>query len=615
MTTDPKPTKESIKQLLTNRRSLYSQKTTEQEKDNRYYEGTDALGIDPGSGYHEVRTGTARAIIEVPAHRLLGIPHDESKPRKAAKAFIEANTKRKLFIDGFIDYLMQQSPNPIKTCFKKQLLRGEGYYFVLLDESRWEKEPERKEGEGEDDFEKRHERWELDCIDNFPIEFKSPDAMNIYPSQDHVRGVPRDVIIEYPRTVGEVKAKYPKWSNPKKRTGSTVQWVEYWSKDYRAYWADWEPVLVSEYFEDGILPNTWGFVPSVHIFGGFGIEDPDGKPEILARSLLYAYRSRITALQRAVSFQDSDVALHSHRTGVVKHPQGGAEAEAEARKYAAEITHAPGQQRVEVADGPAYELDEGAPINEALFAQSQYLQSLIEQSSHISLLSGYTPRSVTSGVQQGMALGWARADYEDAIRNQEAGLSVAIGMVLRLIETVLKKPVTVRATVVEEKGETRQDIVLKPEDIDSFYTVDMKFRAEDRAAADVRKMTGLRAKNEGILSHRTVLGEYWDVDDPEAELIQIYAEREIEENPILRAQRNKMAARKWGMDESEIRAAEEQEARRRTPAPGTIYGPQGEPLAMARGLPVRRHRRGLEEPELAGGPGSFPMERIQGLGE
>ena len=612
MTTN-KPTVEEIRQLLSSRKATYSTLRQEQAKDNRYYEGTDDLGIDTSAGYHEVRTGTARAIIDVPAHRLLGIPRDESEPRKATQQLIEANTKRKLFLNGFIDYLLQQSPNPIKEAFKKILLRGEGYFQVLLDESRWDKEPVKEKGESGEDFEKRHQRWEMDCASVFPIDFKSPDAMNIYPS---LRGtIPRDVVVTYNRSAGEVKEQYPAWRNPKNKKSQTpVQWVEYWDKDWRAYFVDWEPVLTSAFFPDGILPNQWGFVPFVHIFSGFGVEDASGKPETLARSALYPYRSLITALQRAESFMDSDVALYSHRTGVVSTDASGPEAEMAAQRYASQITVAPGRVRVETPDGPKFAFDSPIEINQALFAHSANLQGLIEQRTHISLLSGYAPRGVTSGIQQGMALGWARADYEDAICSLEKGLSVAAGMVLRLIEMVLKKPVTIRATVVEGKAVMRKDIVLKPEEIDGNYTVNMRFRAEDKAAADVKKMTGLRALQQGLLSHRTVLGDFWDVDDPEAELIQLWAEQDVQENPVLRAQRNRMAAQKWGVEEAEIKAAEEAGVRRSTPPPGEIYGPQGEPIAMAHGLPVRQYRRGLEEAGLAGGPGEFPLERLQGLG-
>jgi len=598
-----KPTKSDIQTLLKSRESTYSELRGEQNKDNRYYEGLDDLGIPSNSGYHEVRTGIGRDVVEVPSRRLLGMPKDISLPIKAGKDSQARHTKRTLFITGFINWLFSQSPNPIIASFKKALLRGESYFQVLYDDTIWDTEPVRKTGEKTDDFEYRHEVWRLDCMTKPPFIIKSPDPMNVYPSSDHYGAVPRDVIIKYSRTAGEIRSRYPKWGEGKKNPkndGTRVSWVEYWSPLWRAYYADWEPVLGGNVVVDGVIPNIYKFVPFVHMFSGFGIEDPEGKPETLARSAIYQYRSLITALQRSVSFQDSDVALHSHRTGKVT-----ADNLKEAIAAASEINLAPGGVRAETPDGPKFELDDPVPLNPSLFAQSAYLQGLIEQRTHISLLSGSTT-GAQSGIQQGMALGWARADYEQAIRNQESGLSGAIGMVLRLIDTVVQKPIGMK--VAGEGAEVESDVSLSADDIKGYYTVKMKFQPEDKAASDVKKMTGLQALDKRIMGKIKVLRDYWDDPDPQGTLVAMWAEEEVENNPILRMQRNRMAAREWGIDEAEILEAEQAAMAQKTPA---LYGPQGQPMSpsgQAHNLPVRQYRRGLEQPEIEGGPGNFPLE-------
>lgn len=601
MSSKPKPSLSGLKALLKGREILYSALREEQEADNRYYEGTDDLGIPSRSAYHEVRTGTARDIIEVPVRRLLGVPQDVSGPRKQAGKYIRQHTIRKQFLNA----LLERWLHIVKLSFKLSLLRGESYYRVLLDESRWGAEPERRKGESGESFEERHSLWEMDCIDNFPIYFDSPDPMNVYPSLDHDGLVPRDAFLRYGRTAGEVKAKYPKWQNSRNKRDSTpVDWVEYWSAGWRGYWADWEPVL--PIWEDGIMPNEWGMVPYVHMWSGFGVDDPDGKPETKARGLLYSARGVLTALQRSVSFQDSDVALHSHRTGVIR-----AEDEAAGQQYAAANPGAPGSVRVETTGGPTFTLDEPPPINQALFSQSSFLLQLIEGRYHTALLSGQTAGQ--SWVQQAGSLGWARADYEDAVRYQEWGLSVVMGKVLRLLEAQLKKAVTIRATLTTGRGAQQQDVVLRPEDIDGFYTTEIKFRTEDKAASDIKKSLGLQAFGAKLLPQRTVLSEFWDVEDPEGEMAKLWAERFVEESPVLRAQRDAMAAREMGLEEAQVRMAEAERLRQMAPQP-----PPGMPLEMPQGgpqvMPIRQQRRGLEEPGLAGGPGGFPAERRQSLG-
>lgn len=596
-----KPTKQKIQDMLKSRRVAYSALRSEQKKDNKYYENTHDLGIPANSGYHEVRTGTGRAIVEVASRRLLGTPADESAPRKNTKDYEELNSKRKLFIKAFVNQYL----DVIKESFKKALLRGESYYRVLLDESQQLEEPQKQKGESKEDFGKRLERWELECTDAIPISFTTPDPMTIYPSLDQELGVPRDVIVCYSRTVGDVKAKWPQWSNAKNKKDEThVEWIEYWGTEYRAYFADWEPILVSDIYKDGILPNIFG-VPFVRMTSGFGLKDWEGRPEVEARGILYNARSRITALERAVSFQDSDIALHSHRTGVVR-TRGTSDQDKEAaEQYAATITTAPGMVRTEVEGGPTFELDLPAPLNQALFAQSAYLQGLLEQEFHMALLSGYTPPGVTSGVQQGMSLGWARADYENAIKNQERGLSVAIGIVLRLIETTFKKPVTVRATTIQDDKEIQKDIVISPDDIDGYYTVKMKFKAEDPARADVLSLMGQRLRNDGTISHETNLSKYQGFDDPHAEMVKIAVEKFIQENPLIAQRMAAEFARQWGVEEAEVRTAEAQALQRRTGTPGEVMEPASRQ--------VRQHRRGLETPAIEGAIGEFPAERIQGL--
>ena len=188
---------------------------------------------------------------------------------------------------------------------------------------------------------------------------------------------------------------------------------------------------------------------------------------------------------------------------------------------------------------------------------------------------------------------------------------MAMGIMLRLIETVLKKPMTIRATVAEKDRTTQKEVVLKPEDIDGDYTVKMRFKTDDPSHADVLSMQGRILQQAGIISHRTNLVKYQGFDDADTELMNIAVEKFIEGNPILKQAMNRELARQWGLSMEEIQTSEAAELRLRTPG---MYGGQPQSAAQAaHELPVRQYRRGLETPELAGGPTEMPLERREEL--
>jgi hypothetical protein len=584
-------TLEYINKLATQRKSDYNTLREEQKKDDELVEGVEDIGIK--KPFKTVRTGKARGIIYTLAERIFtDNPTDVTEPRRATKVEEERNTRRKLWINARMNQLMQDSPNPIDENKIKGPMRGE-CFFKLTHNPEWldlyYNEPKGKN---------KKEEWETSLIDKVPVVWSAPDPMVVYPSPVQDRGVPRDVIEIYPRTVEDVQASWPNWSNLKNRKMSeTVEWREYWRADVRCFLADNEPVLKGE-----VQPNPYGFVPYVHVYAGFGYKSYEGKLETLARSLLYPLRDLLMEYQRMESYLDSLIALYAFHIIKVR-----ARSLEEARAEATRTKLEPGEIWEEViGSNGVMELEKliekGVEPPQSLFAYLAHIENMIEQRTFTSLLSGHASEGITSGVALSGRTDWARATYASFVKNLAAGLSRAVGMELRMIEKFVKRSVTIKGLMPQGDKQNWAELVMSPEDINGNYDVKMEFKTTDPSRDVVLSQEGSRLYRGKEISLYTNLSKYQGVKDPQAEMVRLGAERYIENSQMIQSVLDQKIAEDWGLEDEIAKMKEQEKLLKQTPTPQEVI-PGMAPVTRNRKLGeagVMSQPTGMEVP-VAGG--------------
>lgn len=590
---EPEVTLDYIKNLATQRKNDYSQLRTEQRTDDDLVEGLDEIGIQ--EPYHKVRTGKASAIIYTLAERIFTSNPEDTTDPKAHRKEEQRNTTRKLWINARMNQLMQEAPNAIDENKIKGPLRGE-FYFKLTHNPEWldlyYQEPKGKE---------EHEEWEASLVDKVPIIWTAPDPIVVYPSQVTDRGVPKDVLEIYNRTVEDVKASWPEWNNPNNKavfsvSGSqsqTVEWVEFWRNDKRCFTADGEPVL-----KGGVQPNPYGFMNYVHMYAGFGRKSYEGKLETLARSILYPLRDYLKEQQRIESMIDSMLELYAHY--IIKVRARTLEA---ARAEALRTRVEPGAIWEEVIDSNGRMeleklIEKGPEIPQSLFAYRESLNNAIEERTFTSLLSGHATEGVISGVALSGRTDWARATYATFVKNLATGLSRAVGLELRMIEKFIKKPVSIQGIIPQGDKKILGVLSIKPEDINGNYDVRMEFKASDPERDAVRSTMGSRLYNTREISLYTNLSKYQGFNDPQSEIVRIEKERYLANSPMIQQVIDQKVAQDWGLEEELRQLEADQELLKKTPSPADVMTQQtanrklGEPGANS-GIPQLPRGQGL----------------------
>lgn len=288
---------------------LYGEVRVEQETDKTYIDDTFNVGINPP---HKVsRSGIGRRMVDAPAEQIVTSNLQFFVEMLRGKKESEERIS-KVVNQQWIPLIACQNPNPPKETVKNKLARGESYINPRHNES-WVSNAIDKDEKGKPIFDKS----------GLPVHFPIPDPMVIYGSpEEDERGIPERVIVFYKRQPVDVIVNYPDWAKLHKakyegKDGKkTVEWLEYWDKDYKYFEADGEAVT------KGIEPNLYGFVPFVRKFSGFGKRSPDGNLKHLIVSDIRFTRHLIYQECSLRSDIDSISHLFAHRTRNFVAPEG-----------------------------------------------------------------------------------------------------------------------------------------------------------------------------------------------------------------------------------------------------------------------------------------------------
>ena len=209
---------------------IYANTRAEQEKDKEYIDDTFLPKIRHPQKV--LRLGLGEEIVNSPAEQMVTYN---------PQALVEAGDKTAALriskvINGWIEVLRRQNPQPFKESVKNKLARGENYIKVVHNEA-WVTRPLSKDKKGLPVFDRR----------GLPVLFIILDPMVQYGSpEEDEDGVPMRVLTFYPRQTWDVIVKYPNWKDPKNTMDSTLQqteWFEFIDRDTMYASADGEMVV------------------------------------------------------------------------------------------------------------------------------------------------------------------------------------------------------------------------------------------------------------------------------------------------------------------------------------------------------------------------------------
>jgi len=555
-----KPTVEEIKSRYEAYKSHYSTLHSQQEEIDDYYE----LDFDAGVpiSYEKRMPPTARKWIDV------GVTHftlDNPKSRVPLRGDNETARNQVALLEAAYNFWLrlESQKGTIKRSARKLLKRGEIFLKVNMDDTYFGSQSEER-------------------LFYWPLFLTVPDPINVYCSPAHNGLVPNDVIESFNITVAEAKAIADanewKWTTSES-PNATVPWFSYISHQWRYFEIAEEPVLK-------VQPNIFGFCPYVHGDAGFGDENYEGKPEYLYRSILWQLRDMLKMEVRNLSQTDAILSRYAWPRRKIKGSSATGISDAIKQLYPdGNIPTDPEKFLYEVLGQFELEIEEGAEPPPALFTQQALMR---DYSNPPTVLSGVRPTGVYSGQHQEDLMMTAKSTYKDSFKNLENVLGVAMGMGARILDKVYNSELQIRNF---SSDEGKSYLKIKPSDIKGHYDCEVQLLAEPPEANEMRKGLGKAYWQGGAISQETMLKDYFDMSQKEAqdEMARILAETAIKQ-PGMMAVATADAMKQFGMDKEleELQAAEQMGIKGRPPlnvGENTNLPPAGRPGTQASLIP------------------------------
>lgn len=431
---------------------IYGKTREQQLKDKEYIDDT---FLPPIRHPHKVlRLGLGEEIVSSPAEQIV-----TSNPQ----AFIEAGNKDAAgriskVINGWIDVLRRQNPQPFKEAVKNKLARGENYIKPVHNEA-WVTNPIGKDKRGLPVFDRR----------GLPVLFPMLDPMVIYGSpEEDENGIPLRVIIFYERQPVEVIVKYPLWGDPKKvadQAGGKAKWFEFWDKDTMHFEAD-EEVVVR-------LPNPYGLQPHIRRYSGLGRRSPDGELASLIVSDIRNSRGLIEEIATMRSDIASIMHLSAHKPKTIT--STGTITDKQIRENLSFESY-----DLNILDNlpPDFKIEDVAieqPSNEAFMHTANIMADLTRR--HPYIMAGFPMGS--SGRQDSMADVAAMRRYDTIVENTETEWATAFEQAFKIMKAT--------PTLLPEG--------LRKSDLDVDFRCVVKLKAKDPIEEDRLITLGERLRN------------------------------------------------------------------------------------------------------------------------
>ena len=490
-----------------------------------FYHQTNKLWPD-GVQRPSLHTARATSIIDHAVDNFLsGEPRVHRNPagvgriHKERADMIEPWLQRMLISTGMLE--------PIPTW--KQVAKNMamyGYAIVegpVLSMEDMPEEPEKEKGESKADFNSRMSLFKNEKKTWMPFRVRAPHPARVLldPSEkqprEAIKRVRRYAIqLEEITEKKDAKLHGVTLFDAKNEPYRLVDCLEYWSKDIHALVAEGK-LLFSEV-------NTWGYVPFVQAFAGWGQESTDDsapRPEKMAKGLL-------TALLDDLKAQSQAFTGRQHALLEATFEKWGT------NQDAADIANQ--LKNSDIVDG--IEQNElwkihGTQLQSWLFESDANIDRDIEMGSFSRSLAGGRETGVSTVGQQAILSTAASKRFVTPSRQIEQMATITASRMLRLMD-VLDEPIQV--------GEFK----IGPKEIDHDYGVEIRFELVDPVLQLEQRQLGMAEVNAGLKSKET----YWAADakleDVEGEKMRMLAEM-VESSPEVVAIMAQEVARRNGL--------------------------------------------------------------------
>ena len=530
-----------------------SQLRVEQKKDDDFYEMRFSTGIK--KPYKQLRLATPRRVVDVAAeHIATDNPLVTKEPKDITAAAQERADRIEKWGNAFLNLMLQDSLHPIQETVKNFGCRGESFIKVLPNPDYPDK-PESDKGEKKADFEARMTAWEQETSMIPPVKWTFPDPMTVWPSRRRRNNIPLETFEIYKRSAADIKREFPGWKNTQSRKNDElVDFWEYYSWDERYTEADGEAVSHNTEKDHvaGVEPNILGVVPYPHYYSGLGRTSPEGKPETLARSLIFPIRDTIRAQSRAQAQLDSQITLYTHPRIITSLNEKDIEG----------IDLSPGQAVTGIPKDERFDIDSGVPPSSAMFVHVQNLNNEIEKFIPSPLSGGHL--GAESGFQQAQQIGQGSLKFVRLKEGTEHMLESALMLTFRVISRVHMHDVILRGTIWEDNKPQIDLVKISLDDLEDFTKVKVKLEPSDPEFTDRRAILGDRLWKSGAISQRRMLEQYLSIPNASDEQIQILAEKILMTNPEILQIMGLKALEKLGMKEEAARLQAQLEAQSQT---------------------------------------------------
>lgn len=184
----------------------------------------------------------------------------------------EAQEMERKFYLGTIHRTNVESPiSPWRQAAKHFAYLGCAVLRTTWDADSWLDKPEQKEGETEEEYAVRIDKWRAETHLALPIIIRAIHPAWIMPDPSTTGQL--YVVEKRKKLRFEAERIWPWWGNPQqKNMDEEVVHISYWDKDYRCELIDGEPVLR---IKGGIVAHRYGFIPYTIIESGLGNLDKD----------------------------------------------------------------------------------------------------------------------------------------------------------------------------------------------------------------------------------------------------------------------------------------------------------------------------------------------------
>lgn len=482
--------------------------------------------IDPGTGYTIVMTGADHIAGDAPKVQVpeAGLSKDAQRRSEALEKGFQAAL-----------YRFERAQNEIvqRTITINGLWSGmlvsQG---PLFDADAWGLEPVESEYEDTKAYEEDRDEYEVGKRVNWPFIWRAPDPRYVYPDPGTTGR--EYVIVSYERTAGSIKAQWSSWdmrlpgmsgSEKPLSSGTKVQWLEYWDKNFRGYlvghvassagakafWGGAEPV-------DPIREHRYG-KPQFQIrSSGFGTDS--GLPEERFRPIFFAAQSLIPAEIKAYSHRDALI-RRTAWTQVVAPVGSGYDSMEPGTVKEVAPEHIPLIKVVTEVQPAAIQ---------AVTQEIDDLDFAIQKATVPNVVQGIKAKGISSGYGQNSLVAQAKVRYGAFAKNLQTLLEDFIVDFGHCVQHVVEEPVPVW-------GHTRWGLVsavLKPEDIDGLkyvvVTINPKLPADRANEVEI----GGAALDRGAIDMDTYRQDYLGYENPGEIGVKVLRDRALQDPAIQR---------------------------------------------------------------------------------